>query len=1269
VTAVTVTDVALRCPDLAALEASPLAPGVRDHVAACSSCRLVLDVFEHGPSLDTADCLRFDALLAARGDGTLNAAGKNLLERHLASCETCRAVAETLSPTQDSHGDHAMLPKVDPAGYALGLEVARGGMGRILAARDLRVGRPVAVKELLGRSPHLAARFEREARVTARLQHPGIVPIYEIGRWPDGTPFYSMRMVDGRTLRAAIDRATTPAARLALLPAVIAACEAVAFAHSQRVIHRDLTPSNILVGAYGETVVIDWGLAKDLSQGTPDEPFADPYRADASSEGLTGVGAVVGTPGYMPPEQARASQVDERADVYALGAILYHVLAGVAPFKSRGIEDLLHELAAGPPPPIERVAPSTPRDLVSIVTKAMARAPEARYPSARELADELKRFQTGRMVEAHTYSRGELMRRFVRRHRGAVTATTLALLVLTSTVTIAVSRIIRSREAANVTARELLLEKGRVELLGGNTLRSLAYLHEAYQRGSRGPALQFLLGAALSEIASLERTLDCGGDVRQVAFSPDGQQMTSACHDVAKIWQLADGKLLHTLGPFPAGFDNVEYSHAGATLVTFGGDGIARVWDARTGASRAELRHGALITFATFTPDDARIATSGDDGFARIWDVGAKRQLRAIQASNSLLLKKLFGVLSPDGKHLLTMTFEGKGKGFDVETGALLGGFDHGSLVSGGVMSPDGKHAVTCDLDGTAKVWDANTGALQATLTGHTDIVWKCIFSPDSSRVLTGSHDGTAKLWDLATHRELITVQHGDIVWTLAFSPDGRRFATTSFGGGVKVWDAASGVLLTSHESFRDKEARFSPDGRDLIVARGDERIQIWRLPMTFGPPQGANVVAVSPDGAVIATAAGMDQVTLWNARGARIASEEIALPIAISTTRIAAMTPRGIAILDSAGATLRTLAIPIPRTLAISADGSRLITMTSGAPEIWDTASGEQVARLDGATDALPSEDGRRAIAWSAGSAPAVWDLGRPTRITKLGEVGQPIGFARSRVALIDSTKRGVSLWNADTGALVMETGAAQTATFDPTGDWMTTIDSDHVVTIRSTSDGNVRSSFLGEQLLQAQASADGSLVAAIGDYGRAVMIMSALDGRILARHSIEHAAPVVTQTGFEPPRGTVWWTPNGKAVVSLSRGVALWNTDNPYTPDAVAKLVEKYVPWRVVDGRLELIHDGRLAGVVTRAGKPVARATVRIEIRTPADLGTAPINWESMKARASTREQLTDDDGRFAIDQLVPGEYAVSIDGSKYSVHVGVDDEPFAVDLAHAQ
>ncbi|CAN5758367.1 hypothetical protein BH11MYX3_BH11MYX3_28680 [soil metagenome] len=194
-----------------------------------------------------------------------------------------------------------------------------------------------------------------------------------------------MRMVEGHTLLEAIEAATTLATRLALLPAVIAATEAVAFAHAQRVIHRDLTPSNVLVGAYGETVVIDWGLAKDLTEGAGDHEEDPGGSAEGSSENLTGVGAVIGTASYMPPEQAHAVPVDERADVYALGSILYHLLAGVPPYRAKSTRELLRDVRTGPPPPISELAPAAPRDLLSIVTKAMARDPDARYPSAREL--------------------------------------------------------------------------------------------------------------------------------------------------------------------------------------------------------------------------------------------------------------------------------------------------------------------------------------------------------------------------------------------------------------------------------------------------------------------------------------------------------------------------------------------------------------------------------------------------------------------------------------------------------------------------------------------------------------------------------------------------------------------------------------------------------------------------------------------------------------------------------------------------------------------
>lgn len=170
------------------------------------------------------------------------------------------------APRQD---DYPALVPVDPQHYVVGNEIAKGGMGRILAARDRRLGRPVAIKELLVTSGDLRARFEREARITAMLQHPSIVNILEAGEWPSGEPFYVMRLVTGESLDRVVGGCPTLAQRLALLPNVIAVVDALAYAHSMRVIHRDLKPANVLVGEFGETVVIDWGLAKDLTDPAP----------------------------------------------------------------------------------------------------------------------------------------------------------------------------------------------------------------------------------------------------------------------------------------------------------------------------------------------------------------------------------------------------------------------------------------------------------------------------------------------------------------------------------------------------------------------------------------------------------------------------------------------------------------------------------------------------------------------------------------------------------------------------------------------------------------------------------------------------------------------------------------------------------------------------------------------------------------------------------------------------------------------------------------
>src|SRR5262249_53270124 len=186
--------------------------------------------------------------------------------------------------------------------------------------------------------------------ITARLQHPAIVPLYDLDAWVDGEPFYAMKLVSGRTLERVIAGARTLDERLALLPNLLAVCEAVAYAHDEGVIHRDLKPANVLVGSFGETLVIDWGLAKEL-RGDPAE--AAPTAAPAGD--MTLAGRVLGTPSYMPPEQARGEAVDERADVYALGAMHYHLLAGEPPHREpRPAAALAPALARPPPPPRAR---------------------------------------------------------------------------------------------------------------------------------------------------------------------------------------------------------------------------------------------------------------------------------------------------------------------------------------------------------------------------------------------------------------------------------------------------------------------------------------------------------------------------------------------------------------------------------------------------------------------------------------------------------------------------------------------------------------------------------------------------------------------------------------------------------------------------------------------------------------------------------------------------------------------------------------------------
>jgi tetratricopeptide (TPR) repeat protein len=389
-----------------------------------------------------------------------------------------------------SGGAGRSLPVVDRAMYAVEGEFAHGAMGRILSAHDRRLGRLVALKELRAADEDACARFVREALVTARLQHPGIVPIYEAGSWSDGSPFYAMRLVAGRTLDALVRDTVGLAARLALLPHLLAVAEAVAYAHSQGVVHRDLKPANVLVGAFGETVVVDWGLAKDLRATPHDLASGRVVPGDAAD---TVAGSVLGTPQYMAPEQARGEAVDARADVYALGAMLYVLLAGAPPRAGTTVDEVLAAAATRPPAPVESVQPDAPTDLVAIVAKATAFEPRHRYPDAGELALDLRRFLTGQLVRAHHYSARELLQRWARQHRAALAVAGVLGLALAAAVAVGFLAVRRE-------ARLAAAQRDRARLEATNAQQANAFLREML--GSADPRVE---GRAVTVASLLDR--------------------------------------------------------------------------------------------------------------------------------------------------------------------------------------------------------------------------------------------------------------------------------------------------------------------------------------------------------------------------------------------------------------------------------------------------------------------------------------------------------------------------------------------------------------------------------------------------------------------------------------------------------------------------------------------------------------------------------------------------------------------------------------------
>jgi WD40 repeat protein/tetratricopeptide (TPR) repeat protein/tRNA A-37 threonylcarbamoyl transferase component Bud32 len=929
------------------------------------------------------------------------------------------------------------------AGYEIRGELGRGGMGVVYQARQTKLNRRVALKMILSGGHAGEAdlvRFRTEAEAIARLQHPNIVQIYEVGE-QNGLPYFSLEFCGGGSLEKKLAGTPLPPREAAALVETLA--RAMHAAHEQGVIHRDLKPANVLLARDGTLKITDFGLAKKL---------------DEASQ--TGTGAVMGTPSYMAPEQAggRSQQIGPLCDVYALGAILYECLTGRPPFKAATSLDTILQVISDEPVPPRQLQPRTPRDLETICLKCLRKDPKKRYASAKALAGDLRRFQAGEPIKARPVGRLERAAKWVRRNPAAATlvatllvgtavATLLAIWARQKTaealeqkgradeqvgVAKANARLANDRaytsnlrlvqrawEENQIDLVHELLEGQRPEKTGGEDLRNFEWHY--WWRASHSELHTIPAHTGVSGVTSV---------VNDVAFSPDGRRLAS-CGGYkpgeVKVWDTVTGEVVLTLRGHADSVEGVAFSPDGRRLASSGGklapkQGEVKVWDAVTGKEMLTLGgHTGLVRSAAFSPDGRRLASASEDGTVKVWDTATGQEERTLRVSN--IVRRV--AFSPDGRRLAAVGMTTV-KVWDAVTGQeerTVGG-PLVALVMDARFHPDGRClAFGAALEGGnisgVKVWDAATGQVLLTLKEHSSPVTRVIFSPDGRRLASASDDGTVRVRDAATGQEYVTL-HGDLGGgrALAFSPDGRRLASGGTlqmpgqraVGEVKVWDVSTGqegLTLRGHTNFVQGVA-FSPDGR--LASAGDGTVRVWdpatgRETLTLHGDLGSGgEVAFSPDGRRLASCGGEigqpGEVKVWDAATGNV----------VHTLR---------------GHTGEVLSV------AFSPDGSRLASLggkryRSGEVKVWDAANGQEIFSLPVLISHRHgmafSPDGQH-LASATANGLKVWDVATRREVLTLKDTSLIDGVAfspdRRRLAgaSFDDT---VQVWDAATGNVV---------------------------------------------------------------------------------------------------------------------------------------------------------------------------------------------------------------------------------------------------------
>ncbi len=864
-----------------------------------------------------------------------------------------------------------------------------GAMGVVYEARQVSLNRTVALKMI--RAGAFAGddelrRFQTEAEAIARLDHPHIVPIYEVGEH-EGKRYFSMKLIAGPCLSQSLTFYTTnPQAAARLMITIV---EAVQHAHERGILHRDLKPSNIILDEKGQPHVTDFGLAKQL-EGEGDQTLT---------------GAVLGTPAYMAPEQAagRSSLVTTLSDVYGLGAILYAILAGKPPFDGDSALETLDLVRRQQPLAPSRINRKVPRDLEVICLKCLDKEPERRYPSAQALAEELRRFLAGKPIKARRVSSLEKSWRWCRRRPSiAALSAALVIVLLGSLIGLGLAwqAAVNAREEAIAREQEYFKARAtarqQTRLAGESQQNALALRAKERElaeltRAAAAAAKGLPVGAKGLPVAA--RALPTMIDPTELS---QRRQYNDRMNLLERYWESGQLALVRrALGEeAPSKPDSID----GRGFEWF-------YWQRRILAppSSALRGHTGGVDSVAFRPDGKQIASASFDGTVRIWDVASGKTIHTLEGHGRRVESVAF---SPDGKRIASAGADQTVKVWDTDSGKVALTLEgHTDEVTSVAFSPDGRSLASASRDRTVKVWDAATGKVALTLKGHADEVTSVAFSPVGHRIASASRDETVKIWDLPGSQETRALKgHSGWVLSVAFSPDGKHIASAGSDQSVKVWDCETGQqtrTLFGHNGSVMSVA-FSPDGKRIASGLADGSVKLWdhgtgQVTVTFkGHDSPVTSVAFSPDGERIACASRDNTVTLWRATNGQETLTWKTRNDAVSS-------------------------------MAFSPDGNQLATACpDNTLKVWDTATGKETYALEGHTDwavsVAFSPDGTRLASGSDDQTVKLWDAAT-------GKETQSLKGHTSRVTVVafspDSRRLASASW--DTTVKVWDAQTAQ--------------------------------------------------------------------------------------------------------------------------------------------------------------------------------------------------------------------------------------------------